>query len=376
MEETMRVRGFSYQDKPCARQHKAVPREMRRIQGDTFHLRDNMSNISLNRLSGRVELAQRVSASRSGDLGATSDTGEKGRLRRRTAAPKSDSSVPRGDVADAVETVESVLLATAVVGHCVAYLQQQKNVAGKGQRNGAADATNSLWLTGIMVAALLARKLASLVTKKKERASPASQAMLRLRKAEVALQEQQHLMQDTLRQLDKIQTRTRISGRGVKEVLREVQDGVAVTGDVLQDVCARMELVEGRVGEVEDLIAAVHDVAAKQFSLLSKLIEEQNALKQERRKGNSLENCPEENGSLRMENEDVISQKQGKSESSVNEDSKYSQSNDVAAVTDEWGRAVVTENALADGKNGMRKAHENVPRQDRDGSVIYSFDSN
>lgn len=373
----MRVRGFSYQDKPSARQHKVVPREIRWRQRDMFLLQDSMKHIQLNTLSARVELTKNVSASRFGDLSATSDTGEKGRLRRRTAAPKSGSNIYRGYVTDAVETVESVLLATAVVGHGVAYLQQQKVMAGKGQRDSAADGTNSLWITGTMVAALVARKLASLIAKKKERASPASQAMLRLRNAEVALQEQQHLMQEALRQLDKIQTRTRLSGRGVKEVLREVQDGVAVTGDVLQDVSARVELVEGRVGEVEELIAAVHDVAAKQFSLLAKLIEEQNALKQELRKGNSLENCTKENRSLRVENEDVISQKQGKIvTSNARGDSNYNQNNDVAAVTDEWGRAVVTENALADGKNGMRKAHENVTRQDRDGSVVYSFDSN
>eukprot|EP00890_Picochlorum_soloecismus_P002365 jgi/Picsp_1/3129/NSC_05970-R1_predicted protein [Ostreococcus lucimarinus CCE9901] len=371
----MHLRGFCYRDTPCARQPEVVPRETGRCswrQG-----RGNWRNGWVNRLSGRVELAKRVSSSRSGDVSATPET-EKGRLRRRTAVNKSGSNLPGDDVADAVETVESVLLASAVLGHGVAYLKQHKVVADKGPRHSAADATNSLWLTATMVAALLARKLASLVAKRKERASPASQAMLRLRRAEVALQEQQHLMQDALRQLDKIQTRTRLSGRGVKEILREVQDGVAVTGDVLQDVCARMELVEGRVGEAEDLIAAVHDVAAKQFSILTKLIEEQNALRQELRKGNGLEKRAKENGSVRNYHEDIISKEQKAVQSNVKKHSRRSIQNDddVDAVTDEWGRAVIAENPLADEKNGMRKAHENVPRQDKDGSVVYSFDSN
>jgi len=336
----------------------------------------NLRNALVNRLSGRVELANKVSSSRSGESSATPETGEKNRLRRVPAVKKSGSSLPRGDVADVVETVESVLLASAVLGHGVAYLQQQK--ADKGPRYNGADATNSLWLTGTMVAALIARKLASLVAKKKERASPASQAMLRLRRAEVALEEQQHLMQDALRQLDKIQTRTRLSGRGVKEVLREVQDGVAVTGDVLQDVCARMELVEGRVGEVEDLIAAVHDVAAKQFSLLAKLIEEQNALKQELSKGNSLENRAKKNGSARMGREDIVLKRQKMVPSNVKKGLRHTQddSDDVAAVTDEWGRSVLAENPLVEEKNGMAGAHESVAKQDKDGSVIFSFDSN
>jgi len=382
----MHLRGFSRQDKPSARQSDSVPRgygrcswrqESRRMSAHlVLYSGGNLRNALVNRLSGRVELANKVSSSRSGESSATPETGEKNRLRRVPAVKKSGSSLPRGDVADVVETVESVLLASAVLGHGVAYLQQQK--ADKGPRYNGADATNSLWLTGTMVAALIARKLASLVAKKKERASPASQAMLRLRRAEVALEEQQHLMQDALRQLDKIQTRTRLSGRGVKEVLREVQDGVAVTGDVLQDVCARMELVEGRVGEVEDLIAAVHDVAAKQFSLLAKLIEEQNALKQELSKGNSLENRAKKNGSARMGREDIVLKRQKMVPSNVKKGLRHTQddSDDVAAVTDEWGRSVLAENPLVEEKNGMAGAHESVAKQDKDGSVIFSFDSN
>jgi 3-hydroxyacyl-CoA dehydrogenase len=87
-----------------------------------------------------------------------------------------------------------------------------------------------------------------------------------------------------------------------------------------------MELLESRVEGVEELIASVHDVAAKQLDLISEVIQEQNKLKK-----------------LHIRSVD----------SAVNDDDKASSSQTV----DEWGRRRVQR------------------LENRDGTVSFSFDS-
>ncbi|WPT11535.1 hypothetical protein PSENEW3n2_00005037 [Picochlorum sp. SENEW3] len=216
----------------------------------------------------------------------------------------------------AVDAVEIVVLGGAV-GVQVAY-SSRKQVERAEQA--------PVWMTGLLMGAVLMRKISSVLSERKKRASPTSQAMLRLRKVEVGLEEHGRTMDSMMRQVDKLQTRTRLVGREVRNTAKMVEQDGALAGDVLEETSARMELLESRVEGVEELIASVHDVAAKQLHLISEVIQEQNKLKK-----------------LHIRSVD----------SAVNDDDKASSSQTV----DEWGRRRVQR------------------LENRDGTVSFSFDS-
>eukprot|EP00889_Picochlorum_renovo_P003802 jgi/Picre1/30832/NNA_006192.t1 len=91
----------------------------------------------------------------------------------------------------AVDAVEIVVLGGAV-GVQVAY-SSRKQVERAEQA--------PVWMTGLLMGAVLMRKISSVLSERKKRASPTSQAMLRLRKVEVGLEEHGRTMDSMMRQV-------------------------------------------------------------------------------------------------------------------------------------------------------------------------------
>ena len=175
-----------------------------------------------------------------------------------------------------VDVLESVMLGAAVVSHVV--------WAGHGWRTvGYTDSSKTTpqntimlpMLTIPMLCAVVVSKFRGVVARKKREASPTAQAMLRLRQAEVALTDQQSVVGSVMKDVDKLQIRTRLVSRDTRDALKKVQESTELSQGVLQESLARLELLESRVEDTEALIHAVHEVSAKQFGLISQLIQQQ-----------------------------------------------------------------------------------------------------
>lgn len=263
---------------------------------------------SLNSRRQRKQIRGRLRVDGAGQQ--SSSTPQRRRRDRRTAKAE---GVEFNVLDRAVDAVEVVVLGGAV-GVQVAY-SSRKQVERAEQA--------SVWMTGLLMGAVLMRKISSVLSERKKRASPTSQAMLRLRKVEVGLEENGRAMDTVMRQVEKLQTRTKLVGREVRNTAKIVEQDGALAGGVLEETSARMELLESRVEGVEELIASVHDVAAKQLDLISEVIQEQNRLKK-----------------LHIKSADNSSRNEGKASSQS---------------VDEWGRRVQR-------------------LENRDGTVSFSFD--
>jgi len=257
-------------------------------------------------------------------------------LKRRASTPK--DSV--GSRSKTLEVVETVVLGTAVVSHTMSL----RNNGGK-----AVSDAHYQFLSGCIVASLVLRKLVSGMHERRRESSPTSQAMLRLRNAESAIEDQVKVLDVVLRDMDALKTRSRLVGRDVKSAMKQMDQTHALTGDVLRDTNVRMDMLENKVGEMEGLIGSVHEVVSKQLNLIRNVIQEQKALRER------MDSAPE----VSQGDENVVT-----TNNSTHTSSSIEDVHSLKHSTDEWGRTQPMMSVSA-------------PHHDsKDGTILFSFDSN
>lgn len=172
--------------------------------------------------------------------------------------------------------------------------------------------------------------------------TPAAQALARLAGAEASAAAQHEALTTLARQVDKLQTRTRIVSRDVRTALKALEAGAGQQGAVLQGAALRLDKVEQDVQDVEALVAAMQQVSAKQFTLLTQVITSQ-AQQQGRGKKTNSANASQAKPAVVVEdgNKAIASRPQGAGEGLV-----WSRKKEATGVNggvasggvDEWGR--------------------------------------
>ena len=240
-----------------------------------------------------------------------------------------------------LDVVETVVLGTAVVSHTLSL------------RKTGADASHSRhheqFLSGCILISLVLRKAVSGMYEKQRESSPTSQAMLRLRNAERAIEDQVKVLDVVLRDMDALKTRSRLVGRDVKGAVKHMEQTQALAGDVLRDTNARMDVLEDKVSDMEGLIGSVHEVVSKQLNLIQDVIREQKTL------GDKVEQA----STRGSKHENLVTMTTTSSSTSIEEVSSISSKNN----TDEWGRA-------------QRVISVAPHHNSKDGSVLFSFETN
>ena len=276
--------------------------------------------------------------------GRTRRSLEKIEPRRGSQAPSSQTGVER-----TLSAVETVALGGAVLSHAVS---TKSNEPSNGSSN------TSAFFTSFVLAALVIRKVASTLSERKREGSPTSQAMLRLRNVEKSLEDQGKVLDSVVRQVDALKTRTRFVGRDVRTTMKQVETTSALTGDVLQDTAARMELLEGRMSDVEVLIGSVHEVVSKQLTLISDVVMEQKSLSKKIAQSATANNSTKDSR--------PILETKADGDHTTHSSSSIDHSTE-GVGKDEWGRQTIS---------GVLPRNETARRDSRDGSILFSFDSN
>ena len=268
--------------------------------------------------------------------------------RRKSQSPSSQTGVER-----TLSAVETVALGGAVLSHAVSTRSNESS-------NGSSNANASAFLTSFVLAALVIRKIASTVSERKREGSPTSQAMLRLRNVETSLEDHGKILDSVIRQVDALKTRTRFVGRDVRTTMKQMENTSALTGDVLQDTAARMELLEERMSDVEVLIGSVHEVVSKQLTLISDVVTEQKSLSKTiaQRQSAMVNNS-------RKDSRPIVETK-ANDNYTTHSSSSIDHSTE-GAGEDEWGRQTIS---------GVVPRNQTARRDSRDGSILFSFDSN
>jgi hypothetical protein len=96
---------------------------------------------------------------------------------------------------------------------------------------------------------------------------PTADAAARLVRVEAALQQQAAASSQAARQLDKLQTRTRLSSSDIKLPLRQLQDAAAGQADALGRLAEQQARLQVQVAGVEEVIGALQGVGARQFKV-------------------------------------------------------------------------------------------------------------
>ncbi|GBF99695.1 COP9 signalosome subunit 6 [Raphidocelis subcapitata] len=110
------------------------------------------------------------------------------------------------------------------------------------------------------------------------RGQPTADAAVRLVRVEAALQQQAVAASQAARQLDKLQTRARLSASDVKLPLRQLQDAAAGQADALGRLAEQQVRLQQQVAGVEEVIGALQGVGARQFKVC---VDALTAVKQE-----------------------------------------------------------------------------------------------
>lgn len=248
-----------------------------------------------------------------------------------------------------LDVVETVVLGTALVSHAM-------SLRNRGHKDASDTLHQQQFLSGCIVASLILRKLVSGLYEKRRESSPTSQAMLRLRNAETAIEDQVKVMDLVLRNMDALKTRSRLVGKDVKNAVKQMDQTHALTGDVLRDTTARMDMLENKIEDMEGLIGAVHEVVSKQLALIRNVIKEQKALADRMDHANEVSQSKDD-----RREKFVTTSKSSHTFTSIQE-SKTNPRKD--ETTDEWGRT-------------QTMVSVSGPQPDsKDGSILFSFDSN
>lgn len=253
----------------------------------------------------------------------------------------------RGKRMKTLDVVETAVLGTAVVSHLTSLRYNSASVRNQQQ-----------FLSGCILVSLVLRKLASGLYEKKRESSPTAQAMQRLRNAESAIEDQVKILDVVLRDMDALKTRSRLVGKDAKHAVKQMDQMNALTGDVLRETHARMDVLENKVDDMEGLIGSVHDVVSKQLDLIRDVVQEQKKLAFYSQ-GKQSKGKPVTNTATTADNHSTRTY----TSPSVHDDDLQKASPQIQ-TTDEWGRT----------KPSMSMS----PPQhaSKDGSILFSFDSN
>lgn len=281
-----------------------------------------------------------------------------------------------------LDIAETLVLGAAVVSHTMSIRTTgDQNISG----GGAPARQQQQFLSGCILVSLVLRKLVSGLYEKRRESSPTSQAMLRLRNAESSIEDQVKVLDVVLREVDSLKTRSRLMGRDVKSTMKQIEGTNTLTRDVLRETNTRMELLEGKVGDMEGLIGSVHDVVSKQLNLIRDVIQEQRNLDARVNSVGQGQDAAKQTISSNLERENILENsvtadpqgtKTPTQEKTTNYSTHISSSiedvqttgMDLSESTDEWGRKQPTISV---------SPQESAVRQNsKDGSILFSFDSN
>jgi hypothetical protein len=182
--------------------------------------------------------------------------------------------------------------------------------------------------------------------------------MLRLRNAEVAIEQQVAVVEGVLKDVDGLRTRARLVGRDVKDTRKGVEEMRMVGGEMMQDVGARVELLEARVDDVEGLIGSVHEVVSKQLGLIQGVISEQKRLE----KYGGKEKTEARGTDVKM------GKQKGVHVAHASSADARSSLGSHQSTADEWGRQRISVTSE------QPKKSPSVTNT-KDGTVLYTFDS-
>lgn len=209
--------------------------------------------------------------------------------------------------------------------------------------------------------------------------------MARLAAAETAVATQTEALTNLARQVDKLQIRTRIVGRDVKDQVKEAQAAVGAQGEVVLGATAKLQQLQEDVRAIEELVDAMQGLAAKQFSLLTAVIQQQ------KKAGQSNEKIPQKKENkvpVAPKMTPTVSRSQQEAAPGVGsqrEPPKTQVNGDVGSQTDEWGRAVISRPASQQHEQVHNSSEKSSGAADKettassqvhlneDGSVSYSF---
>jgi hypothetical protein len=96
--------------------------------------------------------------------------------------------------------------------------------------------------------------------------------MARLSAAETALSKQAESLSILTRQVDKVQIRTRLVSRDMRDQVKEIQALTETHGEALLGAGEKLSQLESEVRGLEELIDAVQGIAAKQFRLIASVV--------------------------------------------------------------------------------------------------------
>ena len=226
--------------------------------------------------------------------------------------------------------------------------------------------------------------------------TPAAQAMARLASAESAVASQAEAFTTLSRQVDKLQIRSRIVGRDVKDQVKAAQAATASQSETVIGATMRLQQLESDVRTVEELVDAMQGLAAKQFDLLLAVIEQQKKTSQgagkkaPQKKDNGNKMSSQLPKSIKVQRTDAApSYARSQYNPPLNIKNKQSDVEGSNKQIDEWGRKVsganiplqqqekeaVLSSEKTSGSRGEDKEKEGGKKVhlNEDGSVSYSF---
>lgn len=130
----------------------------------------------------------------------------------------------------------------------------------------------NLAIAGLAVALLLGKGLQLLrhfrMAPAEGQLPPGSSALARVARLEAVSAQQAERADQTGRQLEKLQLRSRLMGRDLRPVLRQVQMENRQQADQLANLSTRADMLQQDIEDNHNLMAALQGVTAKQFDLL------------------------------------------------------------------------------------------------------------
>lgn len=105
----------------------------------------------------------------------------------------------------------------------------------------------------------------------------ADQAAARLAAVEAGFAQQRATLEELSRQVDKLQTRTRLVSRDVHSPLRALQASAAEQTQLMVAATSRIDKLERDMRDAEALVGGVQELSAKQFQLLAGVLRQPKA---------------------------------------------------------------------------------------------------
>lgn len=229
----------------------------------------------------------------------------------RACPPRASKEPQHPAPSKALHAIETAALLLAVGAHAGAWAgarqrQQERNHAGTArpaprQRSVAEQASvaaelpalapgaptapgwsapGSLWMTLPLLVALISGRLAAMFRCHRQpplALGAADKAAARLLRTEALAAQQDERLGTLARQVDKLQTRARLTGRDLRGPIKQLEAGAAEQTAVLAGLAQRLDATERDVRDVEQLLAALQALSSKQFDLLAAVLQRQQA---------------------------------------------------------------------------------------------------